>query len=118
MFICSFIAESTGKQRSSRLLIMKSANALLELPATDQIIEAGTYVRTILISDVNNISTSKLTEQVASSSIKLGHTAQHFAIQIGNTSHESMVRVAILTVSDTVSSGAGPDRRYYMRCPC
>ncbi|XP_074556443.1 molybdopterin biosynthesis protein CNX1 isoform X1 [Curcuma longa] len=105
-----FIAESTGKQMSSRLLIMKSANALLELPATDQIIEAGTSVRAILISDVNNISTSKLTEQVASSSIKLGQTAQHSAIQIGNTSQASMVRVAILTVSDTVSSGAGPDR--------
>jgi gephyrin len=47
-----YIAESTGHQASSRLLSMKSANALLEVPSTGQILAAGTSIQAILISDV------------------------------------------------------------------
>ncbi|KAJ6311046.1 hypothetical protein OIU76_015714 [Salix suchowensis] len=44
-----FVAESTGHQMSSRLLSMKSANALLELPATGSVLPAGTSHREILV---------------------------------------------------------------------
>ncbi|KAG5239283.1 molybdopterin biosynthesis protein [Salix suchowensis] len=90
-----FVAESTGHQMSSRLLSMKSANALLELPATGSVLPAGTSVPS----------------EIGLSS-GLTSSAQR------NTSRESIAgetlngefRVAVLTVSDTVASGAGPDR--------
>ncbi|KAB2615221.1 molybdopterin biosynthesis protein CNX1-like [Pyrus ussuriensis x Pyrus communis] len=85
-----FVAESTGHQRSSRILSMKSANALLELPATGSVIAAGTSVPAIIISDISN-AICKISSTVAES-------------------QDAGVRVAILTVSDTVASGAGPDR--------
>ncbi|KAB2609973.1 molybdopterin biosynthesis protein CNX1-like [Pyrus ussuriensis x Pyrus communis] len=49
-----FAAENTGHQRSSRILSMKSANALLELPATGSVMAAGTFVPDIIISDISN----------------------------------------------------------------
>ncbi|RWW45229.1 hypothetical protein BHE74_00048950 [Ensete ventricosum] len=107
-----FIAESTGKQMSSRLLSMKSANALLELPATGQIFEAGNSVQAILISDISSLLMSKLTDSMASLSVQYGPAMRCSARQPIAASQESMVKVAILTVSDTVSSGSGPDRRY------
>ncbi|KAL1098124.1 hypothetical protein V6Z11_D05G079500 [Gossypium hirsutum] len=48
-----FVAESTGHQMSSRLLSMKSANALLELPASGRVIPAGSSVSAIVISDLS-----------------------------------------------------------------
>ncbi|KAF3336319.1 molybdopterin biosynthesis protein CNX1 isoform X1 [Carex littledalei] len=99
-----YVAESTGKQASSRLLSMKSANALLNLEATNQIIlPAGTSVPAILLSD--KVDTQNHSESTIDSSIRQsepGFTPK------STTSSE--VKVAILTVSDTVSSGAGPDR--------
>ncbi|XP_052180788.1 molybdopterin biosynthesis protein CNX1 isoform X2 [Diospyros lotus] len=103
-----FVAESTGHQMSSRLLSMKSANAFLEVPPSGSEIYAGTTVTAILISDFSSYSMSKGLE-----SPDLGFSTQ------GHMSHDvvtaydykgSEFRVAILTVSDTVASGAGPDR--------
>ncbi|XP_020592276.1 molybdopterin biosynthesis protein CNX1 [Phalaenopsis equestris] len=90
-----FVAESTGGQLSSRLLSMKSANALLELPSTGQILHAGTSVQAILLSDIGNLPSNR--------SGKLTPNA---------SSHpeERNFKVAILTVSDTVAYGIGPDR--------
>ncbi|KAJ4807738.1 hypothetical protein LUZ62_020304 [Rhynchospora pubera] len=98
-----YVAESTGKQASSRLLSMKSANALLELQATNQILPAGTSIQAILLSD--KVNTQYLCESNIDTSVRQpgpGFTSQNTA--------SSEVKVAILTVSDTVSSGAGPDR--------
>ena len=97
---------------SSRLLSLKSANALLELPATGQIFEDGNSVQAILISDISSLLMSKLTDSMASLSVQHGPATQCSARQPTAASQESMVKVAILTVSDTVSSGSGPDRRY------
>ncbi|XP_072970141.1 molybdopterin biosynthesis protein CNX1 [Typha angustifolia] len=95
-----YIAESTGQQMSSRLLSMKSANALLELPATGNMLTTGTSVSAILISDISNFPLIKLPDRL----VPLAYTPTPIASQ------EAKVKVAILTVSDTVSSGAGPDR--------
>eukprot|EP01125_Pyxidicula_operculata_P012148 TRINITY_DN3988_c0_g2_i1.p1 TRINITY_DN3988_c0_g2~~TRINITY_DN3988_c0_g2_i1.p1 ORF type:complete len:424 (-),score=79.48 TRINITY_DN3988_c0_g2_i1:217-1488(-) len=46
----SFFAESTGIQASSRLLSMRTANALLPLPNGDITLEAGTLVDAIMIA--------------------------------------------------------------------
>lgn len=46
------VAESTGSQASSRLLSMRSANALLELPAGDGILPAGALVDALLIGEL------------------------------------------------------------------
>ncbi|WOL15575.1 molybdopterin biosynthesis protein CNX1 [Canna indica] len=105
-----FIAESTGKQMSSRLLCMKSANALLEFPATGKIVEAGTCIQAILISDISSSLMSKATDRTASLSVQHEHAKKFTGSQPGTAPQESMVKVAILTVSDTVSSGTGPDR--------
>ncbi|CAL5428451.1 unnamed protein product [Camellia sinensis] len=101
-----FVAESTGHQMSSRLLSMKSANALLELPASDCVISAGNSVIAILISDFSS-SVSK-----SSVSLDLGCATQGSVSQevTADDPRGSEFRVAILTVSDTVASGTGPDR--------
>lgn len=98
---------------SSRLLSMKSANALLELPGTGKILPAGTLVQAILISDLSCFPQSKSSE----SSVVSLH--QDHAVKYENSASlqkeaasAEKVKVAILTVSDTVASGAGPDRRY------
>ena len=109
MFDFRFVAESTGHQMSSRLLSMKSANALLELPASGSVISSGTPVSAILISDFSSFSVSK-----GSVSPELGYGTQRSVLKevIADDARGSEYRVAILTVSDTVASGAGPDRRY------
>lgn len=89
---------------SSRLLSIKSANALLEVPATGEILPAGTSLQAILISDISNFHLSKgFTDLCIQSNAESKQTS--------SASPETKVKVAILTVSDTVSSGAGPDRR-------
>lgn len=101
-----FVAESTGHQRSSRLLSMKSANALLELPASGKLIPAGTSVPAIVISDITSLSGSKSTQSVKFKGATQGSMSEN--VNVG----ESAYRVAILTVSDTVAFGKGPDRRF------
>ncbi|GJR75324.1 molybdopterin biosynthesis protein CNX1 [Tanacetum coccineum] len=102
-----FVAESTGHQLSSRLLSMKSANALLELPPLGREIPSGTRVSAILISDISGFD---LGESLLSSN--LDAVAQNInSMKVStDTSPSSTYKVAILTVSDTVASGAGPDR--------
>lgn len=47
-----FVAVSTGNQASSRLLSLRSANALLELPAGDGVLAQGSPVDALLIGDL------------------------------------------------------------------
>ncbi|KAK1263847.1 Molybdopterin biosynthesis protein CNX1 [Acorus gramineus] len=91
-----FVAQSTGHQMSSRLLSMKSANAFLELPASGGILPHGTSVRAILISDISKFFASEIPASVS--------------MHMKADSHDTIVNVAVLTVSDTVASGSGPDR--------
>lgn len=103
-----FVAESTGHQASSRLLSMKSANALLELPASGTILSAGTSITAVVISDLSGFAMSKSLLQPDSGCAARGSMAQ----EVSNGGFQgSEIRVAILTVSDTVARGAGPDRR-------
>lgn len=105
----SFVAESTGHQMSSRLLGMKAANALLELPARDGAIAAGTSVSAIIFSELSSTDITKSTLMSDSTSLLQTNTKRETT---ADESFDSEYRVAILTVSDTVASGAGPDRRY------
>ncbi|PHU29421.1 Molybdopterin biosynthesis protein CNX1 [Capsicum chinense] len=99
-----FIAESTGHQISSRLLSMKSANALLELPASETSLPAGASVSAILVSDISNSPGSRNLQLPDSCSTQQEHKLA--ATDAGS----SEFKVAILTVSDTVATGLGPDR--------
>jgi gephyrin len=47
-----YLATSTGSQASSRLLSMRTANALLELPASDEELAVGTVVDALLIGSL------------------------------------------------------------------
>jgi gephyrin len=47
-----WFATSTGNQISSRLLSARSANALLELPRAEGVIEAGSTVSALVIDDL------------------------------------------------------------------
>lgn len=47
-----FVAESTGSQSSSRLLSMRTANALLELPEREGELPAGSLVTALLIGEI------------------------------------------------------------------
>lgn len=104
-----FVAESTGHQMSSRLLSMKAANALLELPGLNGVITAGTTVTAMLISDFSSFPASKSLVSPDLGCATWGSVSQELS---AGDSQGSEFRVAILTVSDTVASGAGPDRRY------
>ncbi|TMW95672.1 hypothetical protein EJD97_008502 [Solanum chilense] len=104
-----FIAESTGHQISSRLLSMKSANALLELPASETSVPAGASVSAILISDISNFPGSRNLQLTDLNSTQQEHK---LAAADAGSSEASEFKVAILTVSDTVATGLGPDRSY------
>lgn len=47
-----FVADSTGGQISSRILSLKSANALLEVPKAKGVLEAGTALSALVIGDI------------------------------------------------------------------
>ncbi|GLJ08275.1 hypothetical protein SUGI_0085410 [Cryptomeria japonica] len=108
-----FVAASTGHQVSSRLLSMKSATALLELPVGNTILTAGTMVRALLISDISYMnafqkSVSKECQSSGGQSARGHYQTTEDSSKAENGDKE--IKVAILTVSDTVASGAGPDR--------
>jgi len=105
----SFVAVSTGHQVSSRLLSMKSANALLEFPATGRVVPAGTTVSAIIISDLKSVAFNE-NHMSSDTAFSLPGIKSHKITT--DSSGDGEVRVAILTVSDTVAMGAGPDRRY------
>ncbi|KAK2431297.1 molybdopterin biosynthesis CNX1 protein / molybdenum cofactor biosynthesis enzyme CNX1 (CNX1) [Trifolium repens] len=102
-----FVAESTGHQRSSRLLSMKSANALLEFPATGSVVSAGTPVAAIIISNLRPVDFGK--NHISSNSTFTLPGIKSDKITT-DSSGGADLRVAILTVSDTVAAGTGPDR--------
>ncbi|GAQ83347.1 molybdopterin biosynthesis [Klebsormidium nitens] len=78
-----FIAESTGRQISSRLLSMRSASALLELPRSSGVLPAGTKVSALVIgnlmampySEVPKISPPADTSTAAAGAA--GHSQHH-----------------------------------------
>ncbi|KAM6595922.1 hypothetical protein CsatA_006446 [Cannabis sativa] len=99
-----FVAESTGHQTSSRLLSMKSANALLDLPATGSVMPAGSSVSAIIFSDLSRVAIGKNPPTSNPTSTLQANAKKEIS------TNDSEFRLAILTVSDTVASGAGPDR--------
>ena len=86
---------------------MKSANALMELLPTGSVMPAGSSVSAIVFSDLGRTAISKSTFH-PTSSLQADAKREITA----NDSKDFEFRLAILTVSDTVASGAGPDRRY------
>ena len=62
-------AESTGGQISSRLLSMRTANALLELPSAEGTLSAGTLVSALLIADLGSMP---VLEQVQETPLPVG----------------------------------------------
>ncbi|MCL7030722.1 hypothetical protein MKW94_007284 [Papaver nudicaule] len=102
-----FVAESTGHQMSSRLLSMKSANALLMLPARSGVLSAGKSVEAIIISDISSLPVYNTSTTVGLLPVSDSNKTN---AQTMAGSEDAEVRVAILTVSDTVASGKGPDR--------
>lgn len=89
---------------------MKSANALLELPATGKVISAGTPVSAIVISDLRSVAVDG-NSGPPNSAFALTGTVSHKTT--ADRPSDAEFRVAVLTISDTVAMGAGPDRRYW-----
>lgn len=114
-----FIAKSTGKQISSRLLSMRSANALLELPQGQGSVLPGSFVSALLISDLCSTQTSTTClvdpgkQSMKGGAEQDGSSVREISGLSKSTSHIDAVhavKVAILTVSDSVASGNGVDR--------
>ncbi|RAL45935.1 hypothetical protein DM860_006089 [Cuscuta australis] len=102
-----FVAESTGQQGSSRLLSIKSANALLEVPASSCTVPAGASVAAIIISDISSLSSYRSQPSAQSYHSESGYRP----LEVNACDPQpSGFKVAILTVSDTVAAGKGPDR--------
>eukprot|EP01018_Ginkgo_biloba_P025437 Gb_17889 [translate_table: standard] len=111
----TFVAESTGRQVSSRLLSMKSANSLLEMPAANKILPAGTMVWALLISDISSMPLfqSPVSTELLYNDQNASTKYESIDKSSGSDSSDKRIKVAILTVSDTVASGAGPDRSIF-----
>ncbi|KAF3772265.1 Molybdopterin biosynthesis protein [Nymphaea thermarum] len=106
-----FVAESTGLQTSSRLLSMKAANCLLELPATGTTLPAGTCVQAVVIADISNFHACVMPDHASSLCNKENRVASSVGSELTSGQiQDAKVKVAVLTVSDTVASGSGPDR--------
>ncbi|XP_049932527.1 molybdopterin biosynthesis protein CNX1 isoform X2 [Nymphaea colorata] len=106
-----FVAESTGLQTSSRLLSMKAANCLLELPATGTTLPAGTCVQAVVIADISNFHACVMPDHASSLCNKKNRVASSVGSELTiEQIQDAKVKVAVLTVSDTVASGSGPDR--------
>lgn len=114
-----FLARSTGKQMSSRLLSMRSANAVLELPQGHGLIHPGTSVPALLIGDICSVTPDSDMELQEELLTRKGNKQKKQSFLEGQTDKNQStaggdivpgMKVAILTVSDTVASGQGPDR--------
>src|SRR3990167_2230311 len=79
-----FFAFSTGSQASSRLLSMRSANALLELPQKSGTIHRGEHVTALLISNFTTISDDLLSQLVKNAS---SHSHSHSHHKHSSHSH-------------------------------
>jgi gephyrin len=78
-----WVAESTGNQMSSRLLSMRSANALLCIPAADGFLPPNTTVTALVIGDLpapawqDGYHTAPLPEREHDHSHAHGHSHEH-----------------------------------------
>ncbi|KAL4193081.1 hypothetical protein AMTRI_Chr06g175130 [Amborella trichopoda] len=106
-----FVAQSSGHQMSSRLLGMKSANALLELPCSGKVLPAKSSVQAILISDICSTPLPFVPESLGPLSFGQNgcSTTSIMSTESLTEFQDAPVKVGILTVSDTVAAGAGPD---------
>lgn len=105
--IHGFLAESTGHQMSSRLLSMKSANAFLVLPPSGKLMPSGTEVPAIVISDIIGDPGKRNLQFQEYKDAKQENASEKYVAALPK---DHLFKVAILTVSDTVASGEGPDR--------
>jgi len=113
-----FKANSTGNQRSSRLLSMQGCNALLCLPKSDGIMPKGSIVDALVLGEdyfpsppshlgVFKNAGSRPQLDLAVSKSASGDCGTSSAIHVGDT---RFMRVAILTVSDRASQGIYEDK--------
>eukprot|EP01038_Epipyxis_sp_PR26KG_P013753 gene13753-18445_t len=110
-------AESTGNQRSSRLLSMKSANALLFLPQGPGVIKAGTDVVALLTRSLPSANYKQSVHYSAASldfissdninNNKTGFQYQSFSTLISNPSQKITELSASISISNDNSKGFG-----------
>ncbi|CAI5474258.1 unnamed protein product [Closterium sp. Yama58-4] len=119
--VSGFIADSTGRQISSRLLSMRSAHCLLELPQATGSLAAGSLVSALLLPDaaaclaVPGMAVGRTEgggpQSAAASAPAVAAAAASSPSPAGSAASTvgAGVRVAILTVSDTVAAGLAAD---------
>ncbi len=106
-----FVAYSTGVQRSSRLLSMHGANAMLAVPKGKGFVEAGSFLPAMLISQLNSPPPDEAFHRRAAG----GHpdaasgTASSSTTQAPLAGPKPLLRVCVLTVSDRASRGEYAD---------
>jgi len=102
----SFLALSTGGQRSSRLMSMRSANVLLHLPQASGTLPAGTQVNGLLIGELSSADHvfSSLSLPTPPASSEPG-AAPSFTY----AGAAALPKVGVLTVSDRASKGLYED---------
>ena len=105
-----FVAYSTGVQRSSRLLSMHGANAMLAVPKGKGSIEAGSFLPAMLIDQLNSPPPGEAFHRRAAG----GHPDAAPASNSSTTptapaQPKPLLRVCVLTVSDRASRGEYAD---------
>jgi gephyrin len=108
---CLYSAESTGNQRSSRLLSMRSANGLLFLPQGPGTVEPGTILTALLVGPLPSppgaVSVHKSAAFLDSTSVQ--SSASSSANDSRETGDWKIIRTGLLTISDRASAGIYKD---------
>eukprot|EP01047_Picozoa_sp_COSAG01_P069123 COSAG01_NODE_10145_length_2237_cov_2.528064_2_plen_193_part_00 len=113
------MATSTGVQRSSRLLSMRGANALVPVPKGSGVIPAHSYLPALLIDELRPPTPASAFHRQAagggparetSSSSSPSPSSAASASSAPSAAPLGAVRVCVLTVSDRASRGEYADR--------
>lgn len=111
----TFRAQSTGMQRSSRLLSMRTANALLCLPRGEGLLPIGSVVSALLVGDIPPPSADEC-HHSAASGLDVYAEAEKKAQEINSTKAAAKppgsaleITVGLLTISDRAHQGVYRD---------
>ena len=105
-----FHAESTGNQRSSRLLSMRSANGLLVLPQGPGVIEPGSVLPALIVGSFDSppavANVHSLAANVDSAKLEAGKvSAETVKAEEKSTGDDwKVIKTGLLTISDRVCS--------------
>ncbi|KAG6610689.1 gephyrin-like protein [Phytophthora cinnamomi] len=104
-----FLATSTGRQISSRLLSCRNANALLCLPTGTEIRDGDAVAALVLDNTFGNTTSPTSSTAPSQSTAATPSTSSHQHMKDRSNAPKKVFRAGLLTISDRVSAGTSTD---------